>query len=124
MLKFMLIFPSKIDSKSEPLGIPFWLTFSISRALRRVSNGLGFSEAFSSHLRRAKVGVSLRTSFKNQENGTLQKWTSNRCPWGSILGPKFEKNRFWQGTKIGSFLTSILGAFLASFGDPNFRLSV
>ena len=86
MLKFTLIFPIKIDSKWEPLGIPFWLTFSISRALRRVSNALGFSEAFSSHLRRAKVGVSLRTSFKNQENGTLQKGGPKRCP----RGPHFE----------------------------------
>ena len=95
MSKVRLIFLSKSDAKSEPSGIPFWLTFSIFRALRRDSKGLCFSEAFSSHLRRAKVGVSLRTSFKNQPTTSLQKGTSNRCPWGIILGSKFEKKRFW-----------------------------
>ena len=122
--KFTLIFLIKSDPKWEPLGSTFWKTFSLFRALSRVSKFLCFSQPFSTHLRRAKVGVSLRTSFKNQANATLQKGCPNRCPGGSIWDPKSEKKRFWQGSKIASFLISILGAFLVSFWDPNFIISV
>ena len=46
MLKFTLIFLIKIDRKWEPLGALFWITFSIFRALRRVSSFLYLSEPF------------------------------------------------------------------------------
>ena len=122
--KFSLILLSKNDPKLEPFGSSFWNTFSLFRALSRVSKFLCFSQRFSIHLPRAKVGVSLRTSFKNQANATLQKGSPNGGPGGSIWEPKIKKKRFLQRSKITSFLRSILGAFWDPFWNPNFIISV